>query len=95
MSVLKLKTLIKTSPYFMLTQHDKGESISMLYNPWRDNRVPLELLESKDMDARRKVYRELNLQGCIKVSPQEAEKLLLESQKYYRDVLPYLDFAPF
>lgn len=95
MSVLNLKKLIKTSPYEMLTVHDKGESISMLYNPWRDNRVPLELLESKDMDARRKIYRELNLQGCIKVSPQEAEKLLLESQKYCRDVLPYLDFAPF
>ena len=88
MSVSKLKTLIKKTPYAKLVAHNKGESISMIYNPWQDNRVPLELLDSKDMDARQQLFSKLGLKGCIKVPPQEAEKLLLESQQYYREALP-------
>ena len=65
--------------------HNKVESISMIYDPWQDNRVPLELLDSRDMDARQQLFSKLGLKGCIKVSPQEAEKLLLESQQYYRE----------
>ena len=87
MLVLKLKTLIKTSPYMQLIAHNKGESISMLYNPWKDSRVPLEVLDSEDMDARQQLFSKLGLKGCIKVPPQEAEKLLLESQQYYREAL--------
>jgi hypothetical protein len=87
MSVSKLKKLIQTTPYGMLVAHNKGESISMVYNPWQDIRVPPELLESKDYDARLKLFQELGVKGCIKVSPQEAEKLLLESQPYHRNAL--------
>jgi len=87
MSVSKLKKLVKTSPYAMLVAHNKGESISMLYDPWQDSRVPSELLNSKDYDARLKLFQELGVKGCIKVSPQEAEKLLLESQPYHREAL--------
>lgn len=87
MSVSKLKKLVQTSPYAMLVAHNKGESISMLYDPWQDIRVPLELLESKDFDALQKLFKELGVKGCIKVSPQEAEKLLLESQQYHREAL--------
>ncbi len=88
MSVLKLKKLTQTSPYTGLVAHNKGESISMIYNPWQDKRVPLELLESKDKNARQQLFNKLGLKGCIKVPPQEAENLLLESQQYYREVLP-------
>jgi hypothetical protein len=87
MSVSKLRKLVQTSPYAMLVAHNKGESISMLYDPWRDIRVPSELLDSKDYDARLKLFEELGVNGCIKVPPQEAEKLLLESQQYYREAL--------
>jgi hypothetical protein len=85
MSVSKLRNLTQTSPYGGLVAHNKGESISMIYDPWQDNRVPLELLDSRDMDARQQLFSKLGLKGCIKVSPQEAEKLLLESQQYYRE----------
>jgi len=44
-------------------------------------------LNSKDYDARLKLFQELGVKGCIKVSPQEAEKLLLESQPYHRNAL--------
>ena len=87
MSVSKLRKLVQTTPYAMLVAHNKGESISMLYDPWRDTRFPLELLESKDFDALQKLSEELSVKGCIKVSPQEAEKLLLESQQYHREAL--------
>ena len=87
MSVSKLRKLVQTTPYAMLVAHNKGESISMLYDPWRDIRFPLELLESKDFDAIQKFSKELGTKGCIKVSPQEAEKLLLESQQYHRETL--------
>ena len=88
MSVSKLKKLVQTSPYAMLVAHNKGESISMIYDPWQDKRVPLELLDSKDMDARQQLFNKLGLKGCTKVPPQEAEKLLLESQQYYREPQP-------
>jgi hypothetical protein len=87
MSVSKLRKLVQTTPYTMLVAHNKGESISMLYDPWRDIRFPLELLESKDFDAIQKLSKELGTKGCIKVSPQEAEKLLFESQQYHREAL--------
>jgi len=87
MSVSKLKKLVQTSPYSMLVAHNKGESISMVYNPWHDIRVPPELLESKDYDALEKLFETLGVKGCIKVPPQEAEKLLLESQQYHRKEL--------
>jgi hypothetical protein len=87
MSVSKLRKLVQTTPYAMLVAHNKGESISMLYDPWQDIRFPLELLESKDFDAIQKFSKELGTKGCIKVSPQEAEKLLLESQQYHREAL--------
>lgn len=84
MLVKKLKTLIQTSPYAMLVAHNKGESISMIYDPWQDKRVPLELLDSKDKEAQNQLFSKLGLKGCDKIPPQEAEKLLLESQQYYR-----------
>ena len=87
MSVSKLRKLVQTTPYTMLVAHNKGESISMLYDPWRDTRFPLELLESKDFDALQKLSEELSVKGCIKVSPQEAEKLLFECQEYHREAL--------
>ena len=84
MSVSKLRKLVQTSPYAQLVAHNKGESISMIYDPWQDKRIPLELLDSMDMNARQQLFNKLGLKGCSKVSPQEAEKLLLESQQYYR-----------
>lgn len=91
MSVSKLRKLTQTSPYGGLVAHNKGESISMIYDPWQDKRVPLELLDSRDirdMDARQQFFSKLGLKGCTKVPPQEAEKLLLESQQYYRERQP-------
>ena len=88
MSVSKLRKLTQTSPYIGLVAHNKGESISMIYNPWQDKRVPLELLDSRDMDARQQLFSKLGLKGCTKVPPQEAEKLLIESQQYYREPQP-------
>jgi hypothetical protein len=93
MSVSKLRKLTQTSPYSGLVAHNKGESISMIYDPWQDKRVPLELLDSKvldskDVDAKQQLFSKLGLKGCSKVSPQEAEKLLLESQQYYRERQP-------
>jgi len=87
MLISKLRKLVQTSPYGMLVAHSKGESISMVYNPWQDIRVPSELLESKEYYAIQKFCDELGVKGCIKVPPQEAEKLLLESQQYYREAL--------
>ena len=87
MSVSKLRKLIQTTPYGMLVAHNKGESISMVYNPWQDIRVPPELLESKEYYAIQKFCDELGVKGCIKVPPQEAERLLLESQQYHREAL--------
>lgn len=88
MSVSKLRKLTQTSPYSGLVAHNKGESISMIYDPWQDKRVPLELLDSRDVDAKQQLFSKLGLKGCSKVSPQEAEKLLLESQQYYRERQP-------
>ena len=87
MSVSKLRNLTQTSPYGLLVAHNKGESISMVYNPWQDSRVPPELLESKVYYAIQKFCDELGVSGCTKVPFQEAEKLLLESQQYYREAL--------
>jgi hypothetical protein len=87
MSVSKLKKLVQTSPYSMLVAHNKGESISMVYNPWHDIRVPTELLESKVYYAIQEFCEKLGVKGCVKVPPQEAERLLLESQQYYREAL--------
>jgi|APGre2960657404_1045060.scaffolds.fasta_scaffold168159_2 hypothetical protein len=88
MSVSKLRKLTQTSPYVGLVAHNKGESISMIYDPWQDKRVPLELLDSKDRNAQEQLFSKLGLKGCIKAPPQEAEKLLLESQQYYRERQP-------
>jgi superfamily II DNA helicase RecQ len=87
MSVLNLKKLIQKSTYTQLIAHNKGESISMLYDPWKDNRISLEVLDSQNKEERKKLFEALGVKGCIKVTPKEAEKLLLESQQYYREAL--------
>ena len=87
MLISKLRKLVQASPYGMLVAHNKGESISMVYNPWQDTRVPLEVLESKDFYVLQEFLKKLGVRGCKKIPPQEAEKLLLESQQYYREAL--------
>lgn len=79
--------LMEFSPHVMLSLHNKGETVSTLYSPARDERFTNDMFD----DARRSLNEKgkahlqaLNPTGIKKMTPDMAEKLILESQKYFR-----------
>lgn len=74
--------LATNTPFLGVTVHKKTATASMLYDPRKDSRIPLDLLNSKaDLD---KFMEQHGLCGYKNIPLPQAEQILRDSKQHYR-----------
>ena len=70
------------TPYINIRVHKTTNTVSMLYHPAKDSRIPLDLLNSKaDLD---KFMEQHSLCGYKNIPLPQAEQILRDSKQHYR-----------
>lgn len=70
------------TPFVDVRVHKKTATASLLYDPRRDSRIPLDLLNSKtDLD---KFMEQHGLCGYKNIPLPQAEQILRDSRQHYR-----------
>ena len=70
------------TPYINVRVHKANNTVSMLYHPAKDSRIPLDLLKSRtDLD---KFMEQHGLHGYKNISLPQAEQILRDSKQHYR-----------